>query len=304
MNVLRTGGRAGSAGVITEPGYACFQNLWLTLKHLRRIQGNHSHKLISDSQSLNHSWADMRPEPRILVFFAIALTATCCIGSESAFFREFVASVSTNDDLHAVAIRSPSLVDTNNAAPKLASGTTNSINEMLERGIVSGVSLSMTMSEVVSRWGKPYRFYARCGGGPRFLYTDVSLVFHGDILWEVGIPGDHRIDPWYPKPRSTQFGHGLTGGSASQDYIRVLGEPTRQTSWREVLDYLVYESGEQVLILAFYADSKELSHIRLQKRTGGERIDSLIHELAQQPGCSEPRDCGADACRISLARGH
>jgi hypothetical protein len=55
MNTLRTGARQGSDGVINEPENARFQQDSLLPNDLRRPQGNHPPKWISDWQSLNHS---------------------------------------------------------------------------------------------------------------------------------------------------------------------------------------------------------------------------------------------------------
>jgi hypothetical protein len=52
MNILRTGVRPDSDGVINEPGSACFQETLLLLKDLRRLQSNHPRNLINDCQSL------------------------------------------------------------------------------------------------------------------------------------------------------------------------------------------------------------------------------------------------------------
>ena len=52
MNILRTGGRPSSDGVINEPGRACFQRLSLPPKDLRRPQGSNPLKVINDCQSL------------------------------------------------------------------------------------------------------------------------------------------------------------------------------------------------------------------------------------------------------------
>jgi hypothetical protein len=56
MNILRTGVRPDSDGVINEPGSAFFERLSLLPKDLHRIQGNTSLKVISDCQSLNKRW--------------------------------------------------------------------------------------------------------------------------------------------------------------------------------------------------------------------------------------------------------
>jgi hypothetical protein len=55
MNKLRTGARQGSDGAINEPENARFQDGSLLQKALSRPQANHTPKLISDWQSLNHS---------------------------------------------------------------------------------------------------------------------------------------------------------------------------------------------------------------------------------------------------------
>src|SRR2546430_6740494 len=91
--------------------------------------------------------------------------------AESSFYQCFLSIVSSNDLDRPVAVWSPMLVDTNNTAPRLTTST-NSLRVMRERGEASGIHLGMSMSEVVSKWGKPSHFWAKCGGGPRFQYAD------------------------------------------------------------------------------------------------------------------------------------
>jgi len=57
MNSLRNEGWSGLEGVIDEPGNACFQEAFLLLKDLRRLQRNHLRNLINDCQSLIKRYA-------------------------------------------------------------------------------------------------------------------------------------------------------------------------------------------------------------------------------------------------------
>jgi hypothetical protein len=203
----------------------------------------------------------------ILVLASVVLAIVSCRSAKSDFYQVFMASVTTNDLTHAVLVTSPALVDTNNTAPKLAA-ITNSFRAMCEQGTVSGVSLGMSMSAVVARWGKPPWFYTRCGGGPRFAYSDVALVFHGDSLWEVRV---HRagFGHWAPPAGLAPFGEGLSMKSSAQDLVRVLGEPTRRTPWggmADTIEYLVYEAPQQALFFTFDVESGTMAYFFLQRR--------------------------------------
>jgi hypothetical protein len=204
---------------------------------------------------------------RSLVLILVVLATVSCGSTKSDFYQVFMASVTTNDLARAVLVTSPALVDTNNTAPKLAA-TTNSFRDMREQGTVSGVSLGMSMSQVVARWGKPPWFYTRCGSGPRFNYSDVALVFHGNSLWEVRV---YRaaFGHWSPPVGPAQFGEGLSMKSSAQDLIRVLGEPTRRTRWggmADTIEYLVYQAPRQTLFLVFDVESGTMANFFLQKR--------------------------------------
>lgn len=214
------------------------------------------------------SWAKMR-SPIHFVLLGLVCSVALGLGAESDFYRSFLSAVST-DDLQrlGVVVTSPTLADTNNTALKLAAFT-NSFSVMRERGEMSEIRLGMSMSEVVAKWGKPPRLFANCGGGPHFSYSDASLVFHGNVLWEVYIPGRNNPDQSFLRPRVINFEAGLTASSKIQDCVRILGKPNKTTNWKNVLDYLVYEARDHVMILAFDADSGELSHMRLEKRGTG-----------------------------------
>jgi hypothetical protein len=186
---------------------------------------------------------------------------------ESAFYRSFLSQATTNDLQHlGIAMTSPTLTDTNNTSPKLA-GVTNSLTAMKERGEVGGIRIGMSMSDVVSEWGKPSRFFARCMGGPRLDYSDATLIFHGDVLWEVLLSRTPGVV--HSSSRAVRFEQGLSLDSSLQDCVRVLGEPTRRSRWNDAVDYLVYESAQQALIFAFVADSGSMLHVVLQKRGDG-----------------------------------
>ncbi len=203
-----------------------------------------------------------------LILLWLVLPEVCARSAESTFFRNFMDSVDTNDLSRIVAVTSPSLVDTNNRAVKLGA-TTNTLVAMRELGSVSGVRLGMTMSEVVSQWGKPPRFYTKCRIGPNFAYSDVGLYFEGDSLCEIYVPASN-LDTFYHSGSDRRFENGLTGSSIIYDVQRVLGEPTSHTAnAREEREYLVYESPSHALIVAFDSESKRMSHITLQKRGAG-----------------------------------
>lgn len=211
-------------------------------------------------------WAVCVRTPSILL--GLVLSAVCARSAESAFFRNFMDSVDANDFFRVVAVTSSSLVDTNNRTVKLGAAT-NTLVAMRERGSVSGVQLGMTMSEVVAQWGKPPRFYTKCRTGPHFAYSDVGLYFEGDSLCEVYVPASN-LDLFYRSGSDLRFENGLTGSSKIYDVQRTLGEPTRHTAnVKEEREYLVYESPSHALIVAFDSESRQMSHITLQKRGAG-----------------------------------
>lgn len=152
---------------------------------------------------------------RYFCFLGI-LCCLSCFAADDEFYRYFLTQADTND-LTPRLLRSPLLVDTNNTGVKLTN-TKVKLDTLLSHGELGGIRLGMTMDEVVGRWGKPKGFYTRCGGGPRFMFTDADLVFRGNALWRVWPPG------------SLVFDKGLTAHSNLRDWTKALGKPTRRVA--------------------------------------------------------------------------
>jgi hypothetical protein len=221
---------------------------------------------------LRSRWVAMRMYAAITVIVSALFTITSGQGAESDFYQTLLTTVPTNDLRRPVAVRSPLLVDTNNIAPKLTADI-ELVRAMSERGVVSGISLGMTMSEVVSRLGKPPRLWTICGaaGGPLFAYSDISLVFRSDELWEVHIPKPSSVMNPTPKTKVEELGPPT--GSTLEAWISALGQPTRHVDRNSDVAYAVYESPEHALIVAYEIESHNVRYLNLQKReAGGFRI--------------------------------
>ena len=95
--------------------------------------------------------------------------------SAASYYEEFLLQRGTNT-LSNRPLRASSLVDTNNTSCKW-SGLLSEIRRAKEFGEISGVRPGMTMEDVVARWGKPRALWSLCFGGPRLVYTDVSVIF-------------------------------------------------------------------------------------------------------------------------------
>jgi len=85
------------------------------------------------------------------------------------------------------------LVDTKNAGPVFTDSSI-SFSKFSSGGELAGLKLGMTMSEVVSIWGKPERLVPYMEIGPRFWYGSdrdgrVSLWFKTNRLVLIGIDG-------------------------------------------------------------------------------------------------------------------
>jgi hypothetical protein len=173
---------------------------------------------------------------RHLVSGSFCLCAFSCLAADDSFYRNFLTIADTNIS-RAVLIESPLLIDTNNTAPKLANSVI-SLEKLRAEGKVGEVHLGMSMDEVVACWGKPKVFYCRCGGGPRFIFNDVTLVFQSNALMRIYLPDKAVFDcgPW--------------DQSTLNDWIRVLGLPSGRTDHRYGSD-LRYETPHAVLYLSF-----------------------------------------------------
>ncbi len=198
------------------------------------------------------------------ILAGMLLSAAFCRGADFNFYRELLDEVGTNGLMHVVAVKSPLLIDTNNRALKIG-GTSNSLTLLRERGEISRLRLGMSMSEVVGAWGKPRGVWSRCGGGPRFFYSDAYLIFHGDSLWEVRLPGS--FDAF---DSAGQIQHFVSGRTSIDTVVRLLGEPTRRVPLeKHDLQYCVYEAPKQALIVLSDSDTGLISQLTLQRREEG-----------------------------------
>jgi len=176
----------------------------------------------------------MRVTSLLLMAFCLSVR-----GADEQFYRNFLALADTNDPAPRL-LKSPVLVDTNNTAAKL-SGTVIQLDRLRAEGQVADLRLGMTMTEVVSRWGKPKAFYSNCDGGPRFIFADTSVVFRGNGLRRIRLP------------ERTVFDRGLQGDSSLADWIRVLGQPSNRRD-NQYGSYVTYETAKAVIALAFEPD--------------------------------------------------
>jgi len=177
-------------------------------------------------------------------------------GAEQEFYRAFLSMVDTNSAV-AVAIKSPGMVDTNNTGPKLKD-VTISLRSSITNSDLGGIRLGMTMEQVVGRWGKPQHFWSRCGGGPRFMYKDVSVTF------EPAANCATSITCFGPLPH---FEGGLSGTAKIPEFLGVLGTPTtRYDRVKMGSSQLVYNGPSSRMDL--YFDDGAITSIRLVRHSG------------------------------------
>jgi len=96
---------------------------------------------------------------RCFSLLVILVRASDCFGAEDPVYRQFLSLVDTNDP-GPQAIKSPSLVDTNNAAMK-ATGIVTNLAKLKEQDGIAGIRLGMTMEQVMAVWGKPTRIWEK-----------------------------------------------------------------------------------------------------------------------------------------------
>jgi hypothetical protein len=187
---------------------------------------------------------------RYVLFFALLCGAKCW-GVDQEFYRAFLSAVDTNE-LGAIPIKSPLLVDTNNMAPKLTN-VVLSLKHCKASGQLGPVRLGMTMEEVVGCWGKPRYFWSRCFGGPRFCYADINVVFE---------PASNSVRSIICFGKDLpRFDNGLSSSSNMEDFIRVLGAPTNRKNRGDDFAELFYDAPATHMRLDFYEGS--LSSVRL-----------------------------------------
>jgi hypothetical protein len=190
-------------------------------------------------------------------FFCFLATTCClsCFAADGGFYRDFLTLADTND-LNPHLLKSPLLVDTNNTRLKLTN-TVVQLEKLLGTGELASLRLGMTMDEVVELWGKPKAFYTTCGGGPRFLFADVDLVFRENALWRVRLP-------------ATVFDKSLTAQSSLRDWTSALVEPTRRVA-----------STNSSFVLVYYESAR--CSVRLVFDPDGEQFGTALIELTATP---------------------
>jgi hypothetical protein len=130
--------------------------------------------------------------PRLGALMTGILPVLCAVAAEQTYYDRFTEALTngqkgfmTGDDL----------VNTNNYGPTLTNSPISF--KRFTDGELAGIRLGMTMSEVVTVWGKPSGAFDRCGIGPRFWYAthdrsleNVSLSFVDDRLVRIAISGN------------------------------------------------------------------------------------------------------------------
>jgi len=187
----------------------------------------------------------------LVVFWAI-----CCAGADQEwFYRQFQSVADTNN---IVGVTSPLLVDTNNRVLKVTNPAV-SLSAMKMKGELGGVRLGMTMEEVVTCWGRPPILWSRCMGGPRFAYADV------DVFFEASSNSVRRILLNRDGLRSVQFEQGLSAHSTTNDWLRVMGEPTKRSQWADAILYFIYETSKTTLTLESWIETGAIHGIRVER---------------------------------------
>ena len=189
---------------------------------------------------------------RVWLTILIAVAALNCGGAEQDYFSHFVGAAETNNP-NLYSIRSPFLVDTNNAAPRVTNSIIN-LHELLSSRELSGIRLGMTMGEVIARWGKPLEIWSRCTFPyPTFHYTDVNLGFRGNSLDGIGL-----------NVSNCRLEDGASAQPSMEECIRRLVVPkSRRES--DIFCRLVYEVSGTTLTLDFYHG--EMETVRLERPT-------------------------------------
>ena len=181
-----------------------------------------------------HRWAATVMMTRMLCCASCALLVArglCGTVDYDAQFRMIATNMGlvlggTNGSaLKKAEMGSPLLVEPTNTAPKL-SLTTNCLAEMCRSGSLAGVRLGANMTDVVTAWGKPPYMLSSCGGGPRFVYADVALVFRDGALAsvELGRGGAKYI----ANSMSVTFTEGVSLGSSYAAWRAALAQPQWQ----------------------------------------------------------------------------
>jgi hypothetical protein len=190
----------------------------------------------------------------------VLVSVTNSWAADQEFYRTFLSIVDTNS-LRAVAIKSPLLVDTNNATPKLTNVVVN-LSDSKAKGRLGDGRLGMSREEVAACWGKPQFFWSRCFGGPRCGYADVNVIFE---------PGSNCVRSIFCSGRYLpRCENGLSAASIEADFLRVLGSPSSCSERAEgAIRELIYGTPAATMCLLFVEGN--LSSFRLDH--GSERAE-------------------------------
>jgi hypothetical protein len=184
-----------------------------------------------------------------LYIVVVALSCWSSYAADQDFYLRFLAAVQA-DSKHI--IKRPSLVDTNNLAPKLTHATI-SLEGLKANGEVGSIRLGMTMEQVAACWGKPTGIWPNCYGGPRFMFKDADVIFAGssNCVERIFL----RKLPLFENPAAAPTLNELTG---------LLGQPeSREHAYDGSVNELIYEAPGGKLMLEL--SSERLSFIRLER---------------------------------------
>jgi hypothetical protein len=176
---------------------------------------------------------------RRYVVVLLLVSAASCGRADQEFYHRFLRVVDTND-LVPRAVKSPFLIDPNNATPRLTNQLV-SLSSSKTNGRIADVQLGMTMENVVAAFGKPHNLWSRCYGGPLFCYVDVTVGFEprSNSVRRIAFFGKS-----FPL-----FEPGLSASSSIADFLRVLGTPSTRKDHPE--DTLIYETPFTTMRLYF-----------------------------------------------------
>lgn len=184
-----------------------------------------------------------RPRMRavsVIVALVVGSWALGSLGAEGSFYRQFQAIAPGIPE--ADRLTTPELVDTNNNLAKLTN-TVLSLSKLRETGEVGGVGVQMSMDEVVEHWGKPPKFLITSLGQPWLCYQDVQVLF-----W----PGTNRITAIeVPVNRNIGFERGLSRTSSTNEFLTVLGKPSKSCVVKGSFLWLFYNSPQAIMMLDF-----------------------------------------------------
>jgi hypothetical protein len=131
----------------------------------------------------------MQGKKHVLTLLPTTVLIANLIASDDSYYDRLIDVSKTQRNF----IWNTNLVDVKNTGPVFTNSSI-SFSKFSAAGELFGVKLGMTMSEVVSIWGKPERLVPYLDIGPRFWYGSdrggrVSLSFKDNRLFLIGIDG-------------------------------------------------------------------------------------------------------------------